>query len=251
MKKTVSIPTRKRFAWAQAALALAGATLLGGCATGDWFGQSPFASQSQSTPQRTGVPAGYYRVNPGDTLPGVAAAFGQRVEDVAAWNNLPRTAMLAPGQVLRVAPQPIGALGNAGNPGNAGNTGNPTGAEGTIVRPAWPAYGQVTRLTDAGNVKGIVITGRPDEAVKASAEGSVIYVGAGIDQYKSLVVVKHGGDVVTGYAVNGDVLVKEGDAVKKGQPIAEMGTDSQGRGSVEFEIRRAGKPVDPLAFLPR
>ncbi len=240
--KTVSIPTRQRFAWAQAALALAGATLLGGCATGDWFGQSPFASQSQSAPQRTGVRAGYYRVNPGDTLPGVAAAFGQRVEDLAAWNNLPRTAMLTPGQVLRVAPQPVGALGNAGNT---------AGAEGIVVRPAWPAYGQVARLTDAGNVKGIVITGRPDEAVKASADGNVIYVGAGIDQYKSLLVVKHGGDVVSGYAVNGDVLVKEGDAVKKGQPIAEMGTDSQGRGSVEFEIRRAGKPVDPLAYLPR
>jgi len=218
-------------------LALAGATLLGGCATGDWFGQSPFASQS--APQRTGVPAGYYRVNPGDTLPGIAAAFGQRVEDLAAWNNLPRTAMLTPGQVLRVAPQPGRALGNA------------AGAEGIVVRPAWPAYGQVARLTDAGNVKGIVITGRPDEAVKAAADGNVIYVGAGIDQYKSLVVVKHGGDVVSGYAVNGDVLVKEGDAVKKGQPIAEMGTDSQGRGSVEFEIRRAGKPVDPLAYLPR
>jgi lipoprotein NlpD len=178
-------------------------------------------------------------VNPGDTLPGIAAAFGQRVEDLAAWNNLPRTAMLTPGQVLRVAPQPGRALGNA------------AGAEGIVVRPAWPAYGQVARLTDAGNVKGIVITGRPDEAVKAAADGNVIYVGAGIDQYKSLVVVKHGGDVVSGYAVNGDVLVKEGDAVKKGQPIAEMGTDSQGRGSVEFEIRRAGKPVDPLAYLPR
>lgn len=218
----------------RAALAVTAAVSLAGCATDDWFGQSPFPPQTQA-PQRAGVPAGYYRVNPGDTLPGVANAFGQRVDDLAAWNNLPRTAMLAPGQVLRVAPLP-GARA--------------AGSDALVVRPAWPAYGQVVRVTDAGNVKGIVITGKPDEAVKASADGNVIYVGAGVDQYKSLVVVKHGGDVVSGYAVNGDVLVKEGDVVKKGQPLAAMGVDTSGRGTMEFEIRKAGKPVDPLAYLP-
>lgn len=236
---TVTIPARERLTWAQLTLALAGAAFLGGCATNDWFGHSPFPSQF-AQPQRAGVPAGFYRVNPGDTLPGIAMAFGQHVDDLAAWNNLSSTARLTPGQVLRVAPQP-GANVNAG--ANA--------ADSVIVRPAWPAYGQVVRLTDAGNVKGIVITGRPGEPVKASADGNVIYVGTGVDQYKSLVVVKHGGDVVTGYAVNGEVLVKEGDAVKKGQQIAEMGADTSGRGTVEFEIRRAGKPVDPLAYLPR
>jgi lipoprotein NlpD len=235
--KTVRIPARARLAWAQTALALAGAMILGGCASGDWFGQSPFSAQSQP-PQPARVPAGYYRVNPGDTLPGVASAFGQSVDEISAWNNIPRTAMLTPGQVLRVAPPPsVNATASDG--------------QGIVVRPAWPAYGQVTRLTDAGNVKGIVIVGRPGEAVKASADGSVIYVGNGIDQYKSLVVVKHGGDIVTGYAVNGDVLVKEGDTVKKGQPIAQMGSDPSGRGTVEFEIRHAGKSVDPLAYLPR
>ena len=235
--KTVRICARQRLTWAQTALALAGATFLGGCATGDWFGQSPYSSQYQPS-QPVRVPAGFYRVNPGDTLPGIAAAFGQRVDDLAAWNNIPRTAMPAPGQILRVAPQP--GLNAGGIEG-----------QGVVVRPAWPAYGQVTRLTDAGNVKGIIIAGRPAEPVKASADGSVIYVGTGIDQYKSLVVVKHGGDVVTGYAVNGDVLVKEGDTVKKGQPIAQMGTDASGRGTLEFEIRHAGKSVDPLAYLPR
>ncbi len=236
--KTVSISLRQRRAWARAALVLTGAALLGGCATDDWLSRSPFASQSQP-PQRTGVPAGYYRVNPGDTLAGIAMAFGQKVDELAGWNNLPRTAMLTPGQVIRVAPPP------GANPVGSG------ASDGIVVRPAWPAYGQVARLTDAGNVKGIVITGQPNEAVKASADGSVIYVGTGIDQYKSLVVVKHSGDVVTGYAVNGDVAVKEGDVVKKGQQLAQMGTDSSGRGTLEFEIRRAGKPVDPLAYLPR
>ena len=233
--KTVSIPARQRLTMAQAALALAGVTFLGGCATRNWMGQSPFELQSQQQ-QAPGVPAGYYRVNPGDTLPAIAAAFGQRVDDLAAWNNLPRTAMVTPGQVIRVAPQP-GV--------NAGSS------DAIVVRPAWPAYGQVARVSDAGNIKGIVITGRPEEHVKAYADGNVIYVGNGVDQYKSLVVVKHGGDVVTGYAVNGEVLVKEGDTVKKGQPIAQMGVDSVGRGTLEFEIRRAGKPVDPLAYLPR
>lgn len=236
--KISSISARQRLGWAHAGLALACVTFLGGCATDDWFGQSSFSTpaQASASPRLGGVPAGSYRVNPGDTLPGVAAAFGQHVEDLAAWNNLPRTAMLTPGQVLRVAPVP-GA--------------NAATGDAPVMRPAWPAYGQVVRLTDAGNVKGIVITGWPDEAVKASADGNVIYVGGGVDQYKSLVIVKHGGDLVSGYAVNGDVLVKEGDAVKKGQPIAAMGADSSGRGTVEFEIRRGGKPIDPLAYLPR
>ncbi|WP_116138449.1 murein hydrolase activator EnvC family protein [Trinickia diaoshuihuensis] len=230
---------RQRLVWARTALALTGATILAGCATGDWF-QSPFGSQPQSQPaQNVRVPAGFYRVNPGDTLPGVASAFGQSADQLALWNNLPRTAMLTPGQVLRVAPPPGAAAGTNVN-------------EPIVVRPAWPAYGQVVRLTgDAGNTKGILITGRPDEPVKASADGNVIYVGTGIDRYKSLVVVKHGGDVVTGYAINGEVFVKEGDAVKQGQLLAQMGTDTSGRGTVEFEIRRAGKPVDPLALLPR
>lgn len=239
----MSISVRQRPAWARIMLVLAGATLVGGCATGDWFGQSPF--QSQQPPQRTVVPAGYYRVNAGDTLPGVAAAFGQRADDLAAWNNLPRNAMLAPGQVLRVAPP-------AGSFRSDSNSNAPQGATGMVVRPAWPAYGQTTRLTDAaGNVKGIVITGQADEPVKASADGSVIYVGTGIDQYKSLVVVKHEGDIVSGYAVNGNVLVQEGDAVKKGQVLAQMGADASGRATLAFEIRRGGKPVDPLAYLPR
>jgi lipoprotein NlpD len=87
--------------------------------------------------------------------------------------------------------------------------------------------------------------------VKAAADGQVIYVGNAIDQYTSLVIVRHGDTLVTAYALNGQLFVKEGDAVKKGQQIATMGSDKNGRSTLEFELRRAGTSIDPLGYLPR
>lgn len=235
---TTTLAYRPR-ALAQAALCLAIAALAGGCSTERWFGGFPArnATNSSNAPaQHMNVQPGYYRVNPGDTLPSVAAAFGQRTQDVAEWNHLPLTAALVPGQVLRVAP-PVGANANA--PG------------ALPIRFAWPAYGQVLKSSETGSAKGIVIAANANEPVKAAADGAVIYVGNAAAQYKSLIVVKHGEALVTAYAVNGAVSVKEGDTVKKGQPIAEMGADANGRSSLEFEIRREGKPMDPLAYLPR
>ncbi|HEV3105077.1 MAG TPA: peptidoglycan DD-metalloendopeptidase family protein [Trinickia sp.] len=228
-------------AFALAFLSLATAVLASGCANDQWFGGAParsaYAPPSTVAPH-TGVQAGYYRVNPGDTLQSVAAAFGQRAQDIAEWNRLPAMATLVPGQVLRVAP-PVGANLNANAPG------------ALPIRLAWPAYGQVLKPSEAGGAHGIVIAGSDSELVKAAADGAVIFVGNGINRYKSLIVIKHSDSLVTAYGVNGMVRVSEGETVKKGQIIAEMGADANGRSSLEFEIRREGKPIDPLAYLPR
>jgi lipoprotein NlpD len=240
MKSTTTLALNPR-AFAHAVIYVAASLLASGCANQGWFGAPANTSYtpSNTAAPRPGVQAGYYRVNAGDTLQSVAAAFGQRVQDLAEWNHVPTMAALVPGEVLRVAP-PVAANANA--PG------------ALPIRLGWPAYGQVLKSAGPGSANadhGIVIEGSANEEVKAAADGSVIFVGNGIDRYKSLIVVKHSDTLVTAYGINGDVQVNEGDAVKKGQPIAQMGADATGRSSLEFEIRREGKSIDPLAYLPR
>lgn len=202
-----------------------------------------------------GVPAGYYRVNPGDTLSRIAAAFGQRSQDIASWNQLPPNATIVPGEVLRVAPPP--SFGPAVQqapltaPAAAGVAmPAPVAPVPPTLALAWPANGPLLQRFVPGKSTGIVIGGVAGEPVKAAAAGRVVYAGTGIEAYGPLVIIKHNDSVVTAYGRNGKLLVKEDDAVTQGQPIAEMGVDPQGIAGVQFEVRSGGKPVDPLPLLP-
>ena len=218
---------------------------------------SPFPpwTESTSAPVTTtsGVPAGYYRVNPGDTLSRVASAFGQRPQDIATWNQLPSAnVQLLPGQVLRVAPPPNYAPVPQAPGGAAAAAGvaMPAPVPPSIVL-AWPARGPILQRFVPGKSTGIVIGGTAGEPVKAAAAGRVVYAGTGIEAYGPLVIIKHNDQVVTAYGHNGKLLVKEDDAVSQGQPIAEMGVDDRGVAGVQFEVRSDGKPVDPLPLLAR
>jgi len=197
-------------------------------------------------PATGGVPAGYYRVNPGDTLSRIAAAFGQRQQDIASWNQLPLNASVVPGQVLRVAPPPNFAPAMQQPPSSApaaAGVAMPSAVEPSISL-SWPVYGPILQRFVPGKSTGIVIGGPAGEPVKAAAAGRVVYAGTGIEAYGPLVIIKHNDTVVTAYGRNGKLLVKEDDAVTQGQPIAEMGT-----AGVQFEVRSGGKPVDPLPLL--
>ncbi|OYY48263.1 MAG: peptidase, partial [Polaromonas sp. 39-63-203] len=102
---------------------------------------------------------------------------------------------------------------------------------------------------DAKN-KGLDIAGKPGDAVVASADGRVVYAGAGLRGYGNLIILKHNNTFLTAYAHNQKLLVKEDQTVKKGQKIAEMGNSDADRVKLHFEIRRQGKPVDPAKYLP-
>ena len=102
---------------------------------------------------------------------------------------------------------------------------------------------------DAKN-KGIDIAGRAGDAVIASADGRVVYAGAGLRGYGNLIILKHNNTFLTAYAHNQTLLVKEDQTVKKGQKIAEMGNSDSEKVKLHFEIRRQGKPVDPAKYLP-
>ncbi|WP_433705413.1 peptidoglycan DD-metalloendopeptidase family protein [Paraburkholderia sacchari] len=218
----------------------------------------PWESNTTPAPMTSnGVPAGYYRVNPGDTLSRIASAYGQRTQDLASWNQMPQNAQVLPGQVLRVAPPP-GYANSAPQPPAytsaapaAAGVAAPAPAAPAALALAWPVRGPILQRFSPGKSNGIVIGGTQGEQVRAAAAGRVVYAGSGIEAYGPLVIIKHNDQTVTAYGRNGRLLVKEDDAVSQGQPIAEMGVDNDGIPGVVFEVRSDGKPVDPLQLLPR
>jgi lipoprotein NlpD len=115
---------------------------------------------------------------------------------------------------------------------------------------AWPAAGPVATGFDEAKSKGLAITGKAGDPVLAAADGRVVYAGSGLRGYGNLVIVKHNTTYLTAYAHNQTLLVKEDQAVRRGQKIAEMGNSDADRVQLHFEIRRQGKPIDPARLLP-
>jgi lipoprotein NlpD len=113
----------------------------------------------------------------------------------------------------------------------------------------WPAKGKVLAgFTEAG--KGMDIAGRKGAPVLAAAGGRVVYAGAGLRGYGKLVIIKHNNTWLSAYAHNDNILVKEQQDVRKGQKIAEMGSSDADQVKLHFEVRREGKPIDPVKVLP-
>jgi lipoprotein NlpD len=231
-------------------------------------------------------PPGYYRVKPGDTLYRIALENGQNYRDIAAWNNLTNPNQIEVDQLLRVvppganvaastpgvvtAPVPGGdvasvppAPSSAAVPpivGSGAGTATaavpPQAGAGDMAAPAgrialaWPVRGPVLAGFDDTKNKGIDIGGAAGDPVKAAGDGRVVYAGNGLRGYGNLIIIKHDATYLTAYAHNRALMVKEGDAVTKGQKIAEMGNTDSDRVLLHFEVRRQGKPVDPLQYLP-
>ena len=105
-------------------------------------------------------------------------------------------------------------------------------------------------MFDESRKKGVGIGGKAGDAVLAAADGRVVYAGAGLRGYGNLVILKHNNTYLTAYAHNQALLVREDQTVRKGQKIAEMGSSDADRVKLHFEVRRQGKPVDPLKHLP-
>jgi lipoprotein NlpD len=114
----------------------------------------------------------------------------------------------------------------------------------------WPASGKVLATYAEGSNKGIDIAGKVGDPVVAAAGGVVSYSGAGLRGYGNLVVLRHNANLLSVYAHNSKLLVKEKDTVAKGQKIAEIGSSDADTPRLHFEIRRQGKPGDPQKFLP-
>ena len=122
-------------------------------------------------------------------------------------------------------------------------------APASDIRLAWPASGQLIGKFDEKSNKGIDIAGKKGDAVLAADEGRVIHVGP-LRGYGNLVIIKHNDTYLTAYGHNDKVLVTEQSTVRKGQKIAEMGNSDSDRVKLHFEVRKNGKPVDPMRYLP-
>lgn len=135
-------------------------------------------------------------------------------------------------------------------PKTAEKTAEPPASDEDGVAWMWPATGKVIATFDDGKSKGIDIAGKLGQQVVAAGSGKVMYAGSGIRGYGNLVIVKHTSSLLSAYAHNKNIVVKEGESVSKGQKIAEMGNSDADAVKLHFEIRQQGKPVDPSKFLP-
>lgn len=116
----------------------------------------------------------------------------------------------------------------------------------------WPTQGEVIqRYSSDAARQGIAIAGNGGQVVVAAADGEVVYSGSGLRGYGELIIIKHSAEYLSAYGHNRKRLVNEGERVRAGQPIAEMGRTGTDRDKLHFEIRRSGRPVDPMGFLPR
>lgn len=158
-------------------------------------------------------------------------------EAYARLNNLPATPPVAP---------TVSAATTATVPAEPEGTAQ---VEGIVW--AWPSTAKIKSAYNGSTNKGIDFAGKQGEAVLAAGDGRVLYVGDALAGYGKLVIVKHSADLLSVYAHNSRILVKEGQAVKLGQKIAEMGSTGTDSVKLHFEIRKQGKPVDPTPFLPK
>lgn len=165
----------------------------------------------------------------------------------------------APVSAAPAAPQPRTSAPAASAPVAKPATPQPEASAPASNRPApaageesviwsWPAEGKVLQAYSENN-KGIDIGGRIGQSVLAAGDGKVVYSGNGLRGYGKLIIIKHNKTFLSAYAHNSQLLVKEGQSVKKGQKIAEMGNTDADQVKLHFEIRRFGKPVDPMQYL--
>ena len=115
---------------------------------------------------------------------------------------------------------------------------------------SWPTGGVILEPFVEGKNKGVDLAGKVGDPVLAAGDGKVVYAGNGLRGYGNLVIIKHNNDFLSAYAHNSKILVKEGDTVKRGSKIAEVGSSDTDRAKLHFEVRRQGKPVDPTKYLP-
>lgn len=231
------------------------------------------ASAPAQIPAQSPAPAGaVHVVAQGDTLYSIAFAHNMDVRSLAVANNLATPYTIYPGQRLSLSASGVSASAIDAVPqipaAPAGETAPDTGRRpqaaidarrtGSVntrqvegVSWQWPADGRLlSTFSETGAARGIDIAGISGQAVFAAADGDVVYAGSGIQGAGNLVIVRHNDRYLSAYMHNSTILVREGDQVRAGDKIAEMGAGPNGRDMLHFEVRVDGKPVDPVRYLP-
>lgn len=210
--------------------------------------------------------AAVYYVRPGDTLFAIAFRYDRDYRALAEYNHLQRPYHLRLGQRIQI-PALYPTKANVSSPMTTRRVFTPTKTSiytnkkpslpapssfQTSVKPGWvwPARGRISNqyMPEQGK-KGIDIVGKKGDKVKAAASGVVAYSGNGLTGYGNLIIIKHDNQILTAYGNNLKNRVIEGQSVKAGQIIADMGIVNRQFWGVHFEIRKAGQPVNPSVYL--
>lgn len=221
---------------------------------------------------------GAHIVREGESLYSIAWRYGRDPAELARSNRISAPYIIHPGQRISLAGDAgsitsdrSGVTAAPSKPRAAGSTTSgsrsstnykkkqkatshvTSARSGSDLKWQWPHSGAIidTFSATGGVNKGIDIAGKLGDPVLAASQGEVVYAGSGLIGYGPLVIIKHNEDFLSAYAHNRKILVKEGDLVRRGEQITELGDEGSNRPKLHFEIRRRGKPVDPLRYLPR
>lgn len=221
----------------------------------------------------------YHIVEAGDSLYSIGWAYGYDYRQVARWNSLSQPYRLSPGDRILLTPQKhkknyrnspkavnindkkqaniIDIQGKektkpAAVKQNATARHKKTTATVTALYWRWPTPGRLIQAYKHKGThnKGIKLAGRQGQRIKAAESGRIVYAGNGLLGYGNLIIIKHNNEFLSAYGHNKRMLVREGDYIQAGQQIAEMGSTGTDRIMLHFEIRKSGKPVNPLQYLP-
>lgn len=239
---------------------------------------SPIKAEAKTSGSRPAT----YIVSTGESLYSIGFKYGLDYHQIATWNRISAPYRIFPGQKLHLRPGQVASVKTAGikpppkpvtktpvkvakkpvattpvktsktvTAVNTKTTNKP--ADNRKVRWQWPTNGKVikTYLANDPGRKGIDITGRDGQSIRAAASGLVVYSGNGLLGYGELIIIKHSEKYLSAYAYNRKRLVQEGEKVQAGQKIAEMGRGDDGRVKLHFEIRVNGNPNNPQQYLPR
>lgn len=244
-------------------LAIIIALISGGCVSSG--GSAPIEdrySPSERAPKE-------YIVSRGDTLFSIAWRYGFDVKRLAAANKIPPPFTIYPGQAIHLKESNTVQVKRPTSVATAAKSPEVKAPSRDVANPVkkptpkvssnkneswrWPVNGRVVRAFVATGQahKGIDIGGKIGEPVHASRSGVVVYSGSGLVGYGNLLILKHSEQELSAYGHNKRVLVKEGQKVKAGSVIAELGDSGTDSAKLHFEVRINGKPVDPLRLLPK
>ena len=214
------------------------------------------------------VTSGQHVVQRGETLYSIAWLYSRDFRELARKNSIRSPYIIYPGQKINLSirrsvvattsvtpvrqPKKTVAKSSAPVKKYTAKSSTPKSTASGSSGWQWPANGKIISAYSLKMPvnKGIDIGGKLGEPVKAAASGEVVYAGSDLSGYGRLIILKHNSSYLSAYAHNRDLLVNEGDSVKAGQKIAEIGSTGTTEPKLHFEIRRDGKPVDPMGYLP-
>ena len=222
------------------------------------YGYSGKATTSQPRSGQLRAPT-VYKVKKGDTLYSISWRYGMDYKTLARINHIRSPYRIFVGQKLlfksyrKTASTSKKTTTTSKKTTKTVKSDTKSALSNQRLTWRWPTKGKVisTYSKSAAGRKGIDISGKSGQKVVAAASGKVVYSGNGLPRYGNLLIIKHNDVYLSAYAHNKSLLVKEGEYVKSGQRIALLGRTGTQRDQLHFEIRRNGKPVDPMRFLPK